>query len=140
MISLIIAKSSANGDVAGLVGLEGQAIDYQDVVAEPQTVIFVWTTWCPYCRIQLDNIAKQCSYPGVKLVLLNSGETKKLVERFIKRQKISNCIKKKIVLDKSSSVAKKFSISGFPTFIFLKNGKYLARSYYFNKGLLEKIY
>ncbi|MFO8053132.1 MAG: TlpA disulfide reductase family protein [Candidatus Omnitrophota bacterium] len=103
-------------------------------------VLFIWTTWCPYCLVQLDQLSEQCSYQDVKLVLVNSGEKKQDVRNFIKNRGVPECLQDDIVLDKNSTLARKFSISGYPTFIFLKNGKYLARSYHLNKSLIEKVY
>lgn len=140
LLALLFWFTLITAKAGNLVSLQGEDLDYQAISAEGQVVLFVWTTWCPYCQIQLDNLAKQCSYSDVDFVLVNSGERQKTVTNFVQRENLPGCIADDIVLDKNSTIAKKFSVSGFPTFIFLKDGKYLARSYYFNQDLIEKIY
>lgn len=140
LLLLLVFASTAAVKAGELTSLEGKEVDYQQLSASGQVVLFLWTTWCPYCLIQLDNISEQCFYPGVELVLVNSGEKRQIMENFLKNNNLPSCVTENIILDKDSTIAKKFSISGFPTFIFLKNGKYLTRSYYLNKDLIEKVY
>jgi thiol-disulfide isomerase/thioredoxin len=140
LLVLLLAVSVFSANANQLVGLDGDEVDYQEFSSSGNVILFIWTTWCPYCLIQLDNIAKQCSYHGIELVLVNSGEKQRIVENFIEREDIPECVTDNIILDRKSAVAKKFSVSGFPTFIFLKDGKYLTRSYYLNNDLIERVY
>lgn len=140
ILMLLLAVSLGSVNAGQLVNLGGEEVDYQELSSSGNVVLFIWTTWCPYCVIQLDKISQQCSYAGIKLVLVNSGEKQKTVENFIERKDIPKCITDNIVLDRKSMIAKKFSISGYPTFIFLKDGKYITRSYYLNKDLIKEVY
>ncbi len=138
MLLLAVSMGSVNADQ--LVNLGGEEVDYQELSSSGNVVLFIWTTWCPYCVIQLDKISKQCSYAGIKLILVNSGEKQNRVENFIERENVPKCITDDIVLDRKSTIAKKFSISGYPTFIFLKDSRYITRSYYLNKDLIKEVY
>ncbi|MCF7873521.1 MAG: TlpA family protein disulfide reductase [Candidatus Omnitrophica bacterium] len=140
LLIVLFFLTTASAETGRLVDLGGKLVSYQKITSSPKTILFVWTSWCPYCQIQLAKISKRCSYPDIKLLLVNSGEKKSSVERFVENKKVPKCVTKNIILDKNSTIAKKFSLSGFPTFIFLKDGKYLARSYYLNNDLIDKIY
>ncbi|MCF7870114.1 MAG: redoxin family protein [Candidatus Omnitrophica bacterium] len=77
LLLLLIFTSTAVAKAGELTSLEGKEINYQQLSASGQVVLFIWTTWCPYCLIQLDQLSEQCSYQNVKLVLVNSGEKKR---------------------------------------------------------------
>jgi thiol-disulfide isomerase/thioredoxin len=126
--------------------LEGSKVSYREIIStSPNTVILLWTSWCPYCRLTLlhlnKEIDKKCIYfNDVNLFYINLGESKRKIKRFIEKNKIKKCIEKNILLDKKNILAKKFSISGIPTFIFLKNGIPVYRSFFISKELLKKIF
>ncbi|MCF7871283.1 MAG: TlpA family protein disulfide reductase [Candidatus Omnitrophica bacterium] len=138
MVLLSINLASAKAD--SLFDLERNPVSYQEIIASPQTILFVWTSWCPYCRRQLKKASQYCSDQNIEIILVNSGEKRSVVEGFAENQEFSECMNKSIILDRESMIARKFSVLGFPTFIFLKNGKYLTRSHYLNQDLIDKIY
>lgn len=138
IILLCVSLTSAKAD--NLLDLNRDPVSYQEIIASPQTILFIWTTWCPYCRKQLKKVSQYCLDQDIEIILVNSGERRAVVERFAKNQELSECMNKSIILDKQSTIARKFSVLGFPTFIFLKNGEYLTRSHYLNQDLIDKIY
>ncbi|MFO8052503.1 MAG: redoxin family protein, partial [Candidatus Omnitrophota bacterium] len=86
LLLLLIVANTAVVKAGKLTTLEGKEVDYQEVSSSEQVVFFIWTTWCPYCLVQLDQLSEQCSYQDVKLVLVNSGEKKQDVRNFIKNR------------------------------------------------------
>ena len=44
-----------------LVNFDGQQVSYDELIAKPKTVIFLWTTWCPYCREEIAYLNKNDS-------------------------------------------------------------------------------
>jgi thiol-disulfide isomerase/thioredoxin len=140
LILVLLCVSLASAEADSLFGFDRNPVSYQEIISSPKTILFIWTTWCPYCRIQLKKISQYCHDQDIEIILVNSGERRTAVERFVENQDLSECMNKSIILDKQSMIARKFSVLGFPTFIFLKDGRYLARSHYLNQGLINKIY
>lgn len=121
--------------------LTGKDISFEDMIATPRAVLFLWATWCPYCIKEFKVLAKECPYfEGVDLWYINVGESKERVENFIHRAKVANCTNKSIILDKETLIASKFGINALPTFIFLEYGQPLYKSYHLDKKLIKKIF
>lgn len=121
--------------------LEGNPVKYSQLVSSPKTVIFTWAIWCPYCRKALESFSKQCtSFEGIDIIYLNIGDVESKIKRYASQRKIKDCVKKKIILDERSIFAEKFSLTGLPSYIFFKDGEFLAKSFYFNEELLNDIF
>jgi len=126
--------------------LKGNKISYKQILsASPNTVILLWTSWCPYCRLTILNINKDIDeeciyYDGVDFFYINLGEDEKRIKKFIEKNKIKKCIEKNILLDRKNILTKKFSAFGIPTFIFLKNGIPIHKSFFINKELLKEVF
>ena len=83
-----------------------------------KAMIFFWATWCPHCREQLRVLSEQkqaIEKKGIKVLLVDLGETKEEVAAHVQRNKIDF----DVFLDLDSSVAEKYAIIGVPTFIFV---------------------
>lgn len=79
-------------------------------------ILFFWATWCPHCRnalLVLDSEYKNMASADIKLLAIDIGEPKAVVENF--KQKYS--IKYPILLDSSGSVAHEYGVLGVPTFV-----------------------
>jgi thiol-disulfide isomerase/thioredoxin len=141
---LIILCLLASGPTLKAQTLEtftNKRIEYQDMASSLKTVLFMWTTWCPYCIKELKNIlSKDIFRSGESLYLINVGERKSIVNKFLKSQKIPDHLKERIVLDVSGVVADKFSVTAIPVYIFLKNGKAVHRSFYLDQKLLDTVF
>jgi thiol-disulfide isomerase/thioredoxin len=121
--------------------LEGASLSYEELVGRPKTIFFLWTTWCPYCRQELDRLARECTFfEDIEIFFVNVGEKKATVQRFSESRGYKSCIRQRIILDDTSFIADKFSVVGIPTFIFLKNGSFIYKSYFLDQELLEKLF
>ncbi len=125
----------------GLVTLNNNKLQYKDLVSSSSTILFVWTTWCPYCRKELKNLlAQNIRLENISLYFVNIGERKSTVERFLRSLKVPVHLKEKIIIDVSGIVARKFSISGIPAYIFLKDDKVIWRSLYLDQDLINTLF
>jgi hypothetical protein len=62
------------------------------------------------------------------------------VEKFANSLKLKEEIKRKILLDPDAFSVERFSVIGVPTFIFLKNGEVISRSYYLDERISREIF
>lgn len=119
--------------------LAGKKIEDSQLLKEDRTIIKFWTTWCPYCSRQLNffkhKIAK-LEKEGVKVYLVNVGEDQAKVVRFADKLKLP---KDNIVLNKNSSLARRFAIMGYPTYVFFYKGRELTRANVLNDDSLEQL-
>jgi len=118
--------------------LDGTSLSYEELVTPKKAVLFIWTTWCPSCRNEFKRLAKKCSLFGdVKILFVNTGEQQAKVNRFIETMDLKECIKKNIILDNNSVLARKFAVFSIPTFIIIKNGEPVYRTFFVNEELLD---
>jgi thiol-disulfide isomerase/thioredoxin len=121
--------------------LKDEKISYDEIIAYPNTILFLWTSWCPYCRKELLRLNRNCAYyKDVEFLYINLGENKTKVEKVISRLKLKKCISTKILLDKEGALGRKFSIIGVPAFIFLKKGIPIYKSYFINEELIKVVF
>jgi len=121
--------------------LEGDGLSYTDLTSFPKTILFLWTTWCPSCVKEFQRLSRKCSnFDRVEILYANIGQRKSVVRRFVKAKGLKECIREKIVLDADSYLAREFSVYAIPAFIFLKDGKFVYRSNFLNKKLVERVF
>ena len=121
--------------------LDDNIVSYKNLFSSPNTILFVWATWCPYCREELERLAQKCiSFNNVDIWYVNTGERKSIVQRYADIMKLRSCVKSKVILDENAFISQEFFIIALPTFIFLKNGKPVYRSYYLDEKLLEYVF
>lgn len=117
--------------------LKGKCLNYRDMISAEKTVLFFWTSHCPYCMKEFININQNPQlFEGINVYFINLGEDKLSVALLAKHLKLSERITGKILLDDQVILAEKFSIIGVPTYVFLVNGKIVRRSYYVDKKLI----
>lgn len=89
-------------------------------------VVFFWATWCPHCREQLKEIntkREQFAADQVKLAVIDLAESKKQVEKYLKK----NNIELEVFLDVEGELESKYQLMGVPTFYFInKEGNVTA--------------
>ncbi|MFA5270903.1 MAG: redoxin domain-containing protein [Candidatus Omnitrophota bacterium] len=116
----------------------GGTISYNEIIASPKVVFFLWTTRCPYCR---DELKKMNLEPNIsqyaKFYFVDIGEKSQDVERMVKSLKLKEDIFSNIILDKDAQMVERFSIIGVPMFIYMRNGKVVDRGYYFDESILK---
>ena len=119
--------------------LSGERILGKDLQSEDKVVLLFWTTWCPFCAIQVKTFNNYCDElinKGFKIFLVNVQESERKVERFKDRMGI----KCPIILDRLGYMAYRHRILGIPTYVFLKQGREIGRTNFLNKGQLGQLY
>jgi peroxiredoxin len=78
-------------------------------------LLFFWTTWCPYCRRELNtlnNMYATLSKDGIEVLAINIGELPSRVESFVKGYYLAY----RVLLDKDTSVSNSYGVIGVPTY------------------------
>lgn len=86
-------------------------------------ILFFFTTWCPYCREKMPELArdyKTYQSQGIELLAIDAGESKSKVSSFAVKEDLPF----DILLDAKTDVADSFGVLGIPTFVLIsKEGK-----------------
>jgi len=136
-ISLLMLPAFA----ASFYTLNGTRVSYESDMASGDTMLFVWTSRCPYCIRELRDMNKNeniCKYS--KCFFVNIGETESAVKKVVKSLNLKDDIANNIIVDTSAILAEKFSIIGVPTFILMRDGKVLDRAYHFDDSTIRKTF
>ncbi|MDD2752831.1 MAG: TlpA disulfide reductase family protein, partial [Candidatus Omnitrophica bacterium] len=89
VLIVILSSGFANTVLAGdivLNDLESRRVDLSGLTGRP-SILFFWTTWCPYCRTELRALNKmypQMEKEGITVFAVNVGEENYKVKRFLK--------------------------------------------------------
>jgi len=141
LLFVFLAVAQAAGFAETFERLDGSSISYASDIASGKSMIFLWTSRCPYCVNELCAMNKNeniCKYS--KCFFVNIGETKSEVNKVVKSLKLNDHITKNIVLDKDAILAMKFSVIGVPTFILMRDGKILDRAYHFDEKTIKHVF
>jgi len=132
---------SFNWDNYKFYKLNGRTLSYNQLTnASSCTVLFLWTSMCPYCRSEFKRINKDLeSFGSIQLYYVNLGESKRTVRKAAQLLKLSAKIKKNIVLDRLGLLVDEFNIIGVPTYIFVKDGKVVYKTHFITKKLIKDI-
>ena len=98
--------------------LSGTSTALSRLVQGKKAIMFFFATWCPHCREQFQALAAQKAQieaQGVVIVLVDIGEPKDKVARFLKAAGVDN----DAFLDKDSRVAEIYQVMGIPTLVFI---------------------
>lgn len=105
--------------------LNGKAVNLSSCQGKP-TILFFWTTWCPYCRREikaLNQLYPQMKKEGITVFAVNVGESDYIVQRFF----MSNALGFGVLLDKDEVAADKYNVIGVPTYVFMdKSGHVIS--------------
>lgn len=98
-----------------LSSLSGRNVALSDFKGRP-VILFIWSTWCPYCVRELAYLEKV--YPdikknGVELLAIDSGEPRERVARYLSGKNIGF----PVLLDTDSRVSYAYNVIGIPTLI-----------------------
>jgi peroxiredoxin len=103
--------------------ISGNSVSLNEFRGQNPAIVFFWATWCPHCQNQLLSLNKQgkdFEKKGIKLVLVDLGESANVVAAYVKKHDIQF----EVFLDEESAVAEEYGIVGVPTFFFIdKSGK-----------------
>lgn len=121
--------------------LKGEVIKYDKLISSPKTILFLWTSTCPYCMAELKFFNKNESFYGdVNIYYVNLGESTYRIERVIQYLGLKEPITKNIIRDPENILALRFSIIGLPTYLFFKNGIYFDMSNYLDTDLVNEVF
>ncbi|MDD5129250.1 MAG: TlpA disulfide reductase family protein [Candidatus Omnitrophica bacterium] len=119
-LSLILALGFVDTAFAGdiiLNDLQSKPVNLSVTSGKP-SILFFWTTWCPYCRSELKVLNKmhpQMEKEGVDVFAVNVGEAGYKVERFLKNYVLDI----RVLLDRNGQAAENYGIRGVPTYVFI---------------------
>ena len=118
-------KGALAGEII-LKDLGGQAVQLSSYKGKP-VILFFWTTWCPYCRVELRILNQKYSVmakEGITILGVNVSESQDKVQRFFKGYPLNF----KMLLDKAGLLADKYDLMGVPTYVFLdKTGEVISQ-------------
>lgn len=83
-----------------------------------KTILFFWATWCPHCHEALMHLSKNAAaleQQGIKLVLVDLGEKKEDVGKYLD----STWRGVESFLDVDTTLQETYQIAGVPTMFFL---------------------
>ena len=87
------------------------------------TLVHIWATWCPPCRVELPGLLNMQSQHGIDVLAIALDENWGDVERFLGEQKAS-----KVVLAASEDVERELAVRTLPvTFLFQERGRLVLR-------------
>ena len=142
LVSFIAKVNADNLAVASafqLKDLNDKVVSLSDYKNKKAVMLIFWTTWCPYCREELNILNKE--YTGsvkdsVELLAINVGESKSKVENYVKSHNISF----KVLLDSDSLVARSYDLMGVPTyFVINKSGEIVSTGNHFPKNVIKEL-
>jgi len=139
ILSLGFTDTVLAGDIV-LNDLESRRVDLSSLTGKP-SILFFWTTWCPYCRTELRELNKlypQMEKEGINVFAVDIGEAGDKVRRFLK----DYALDLRVLLDEEGRAAENYGIKGVPTYIFInKDGQIVSLEHRLPddyKGLLLK--
>lgn len=141
LVMVFISILTLSAFAASFYTLNGTRVSYESDMASGDTMLFVWTSRCPYCIRELRDMNKNenlCKYS--KCFFVNIGETESAVKKVVKSLNLKDDIVNNIIADTSAVLAEKFSIIGVPTFILMRDGKVLDRAYHFDDSTIRKTF
>ena len=116
-----IFQNPLEGEMApdfNLATLDNDSVNFSEYRDGKRAIVFFWTTWCPHCRTVLRDLNLKQSMikqRQIKLVLVDVGENQSRVEAYFKK----NDINLDVFLDKESSAAESYAVSGIPSFYYI---------------------
>jgi len=121
--------------------LNKEDISYEKLISQKDVILFIWATWCPTCRRELEKLSRErIFFEDTDVWYVNVGEKTSTVERYVRSKKLNDSIKNRIVLDEEGYIAQRFSVSAIPTYVFFKSGQPVFKSYFLNEDVLEKVF
>jgi thiol-disulfide isomerase/thioredoxin len=129
----------ASADI--LYGLKGKSLSYNEIVSAQKTILFFWTSHCPYCIKEFVYINQNLKLlEGINIYFINLEEADFAVNNVVKHLGLNEKIVENILLDKNNFLGEKFTIVGVPTYIFMVNGEIVNRTYYIDEELLREVF
>ncbi len=73
------------------VTLEGKTEKLELREQDAALVVHFWATWCPDCAREWSHLARaaeRCAETGVRILAVNVGESREVVEKFLREQEV----------------------------------------------------
>jgi len=99
---------------ADLLDRNGQRVSLPGDLRGRVGLLHFWASWCPYCLkeiLAIESLYQTYKHKSFSPHSINVGETAAAVEAFLAHSRISYSI----VLDKHSSLARQYGVTGIPT-------------------------
>ena len=110
-----------------LTDLNQKTFLLSSVLGKKPVVLFFWTTWCPFCRVELRSLSRRyarLTQEGIELLFIDVGESEAKVNNFLR----TNSISINVFMDKDTKVASLYSVLGVPTYVFIdKKGNIVSQ-------------
>ncbi|MBL7131643.1 MAG: TlpA family protein disulfide reductase [Candidatus Omnitrophica bacterium] len=129
-------KACENIGSFSLKDIFGRELSLDEHIGTAPLLLVFWTTWCPYCRQtikELAEIASDSENLQIKLILINVGEKESPVRRFLAQFKDNPFI---ILFDSQGKLSRDCRVKGIPTFVVIDKsgevefaGNYLPENY-----------
>ena len=114
-----------------LTDLAGRSYKLSDYQNKQAVLLFFWTTWCPYCQVELKGLSsrvQELAGEGIEVLAIDVGEPKSRVEKFVQ----SRNLKLKILIDEDSAVSDAYALLGVPTFYLInRQGRVVFQEHFF---------
>lgn len=106
--------------------LDGPPLALSEATDRP-SVINVWATWCPPCRLEMPALAQaEKSHPNVRFLFVNQGEAEGTVRNYLDRENLSLT---HVLLDPGMALPRHYRTSGIPVTLFLHADGRLAKAH-----------
>jgi len=91
-----------------------------------KAILIFWATWCPHCYEDLGSLNKNIGsieQKGVKIILVDIGETKGDVQKYFNRRQM------KLIsfIDENSFLEETYHLIGIPTLIFIADKGFVRK-------------
>lgn len=107
--------------------IDGQHFVFSDYIKDKEgCVVVFWTTWCPYCKKEVDNLIKEQNVfkkNNIGLVLINPGEPRSSVSSYFARQKFSF----PVVMDFNLEITRSAGIKSVPSIFLVDKNREILR-------------
>ncbi|MCP4653332.1 MAG: TlpA family protein disulfide reductase [Candidatus Omnitrophica bacterium] len=121
--------------------LSGESMGYYEMISNPKTVLFIWTSWCPSCISKMNELNKNHDIPDdVKVYFVNIGDSASTVKGAVTRLQLNEKMKANILMDPDYQLADRFNIAGVPMVLFFKDKRAIEASYDLSKDQVKRIY
>lgn len=100
-------------------------------------MIHFWATWCPVCKMEIDNIERVSQHYRVITIAVNSGKESD-IDTFLREKELDLVV----INDSDALISKSMQVELFPTtFIYDRSGKLLSTEvgYTTTLGLLARM-
>ena len=142
LVCLNLIFSSFSSDNRGFYYLGTEDIfSYDVLISSPKTVIVAWTARCPLCYEEFKTVCRYVdSYPDVKFLFVNIGESEGVIDRFLNKPLVGSCVKENTVLDRRGIIIDSMGIMGVPTFVIFKDQEAVTKTHRLNNRILDYVF